>query len=320
MDTNRNDNRRRKMRTAPPAQRKERPEQSMQRKKAPTRRTAAPKKQENSARISPDVVYVPPKPFNRNRLILHLATIAAVVAALILGLFVFFKVDTVEVSGNSKYTAEQIVKASGIKKGDYLLSLTRAKVAGSLLTDEYKYIENVRVRVRLPDTVVIEVTEVDTVYSIQDAAGGWWLVSSQGKVLEKTDAATDTVLRGVKLEIPKEGAQAKAYEDATPSTDEQGNVVPVTVTAAQRLQTAMDIASFLESNGIYGSAQYIDVTDINNLVLQYKDKYEVRLGGTADLSYKINCLKSAVNQYITSGSGILDISDPTSIKFLEPKA
>ena len=37
-----------------------------------------------------DVVYLPPKPFSRNRLILQLATVAAVVIALVLCLSLFF--------------------------------------------------------------------------------------------------------------------------------------------------------------------------------------------------------------------------------------
>ncbi len=324
MDTNRNNNRRkapqtkRNARPEPAPVQKKRPEPTPVRKKPTARRKPDPQKEEEPVRISPDVVYVPPKPFNRNRLILHLATIAAVVAALILGLSVFFQVDTVEVSGNSKYTAEQIEIASGVQKGDHLLTFGRAGVAGRILY-EFKYIESVRVRIRLPDTVVIEIVEVDAYYSIQDVSGDWWRISAQGKVLEETNTASDTILRGVKLLSPVAGEQGKAYEDAVPSVDEDGNTIPVTVTAQQRLQTALDIASFLESNGIYGKAQYIDVTKMDDLKLQYEDKFLVELGDTGDLSYKIACLNAAVNQYITSGHGTLDISDPTSIKFLEPK-
>ena len=53
-----------------------------------------------------EVVYLPPKPFNRNRLLLHLATVAAVVIALIIGITLFFKVDSdkILVSGNAQYS------------------------------------------------------------------------------------------------------------------------------------------------------------------------------------------------------------------------
>ena len=37
-----------------------------------------------------DVVYIPPKPFRRGRFLLRLATVAAVVFALLLGMSIFF--------------------------------------------------------------------------------------------------------------------------------------------------------------------------------------------------------------------------------------
>ena len=61
---------------------------------APKSRT--PKKEE--PKISADVVYLPPRPFNRSRLALHLVTVIAVVLAIVLGLSVFFKVEYIMVS------------------------------------------------------------------------------------------------------------------------------------------------------------------------------------------------------------------------------
>jgi hypothetical protein len=66
------------------------------------KRTAAVKKP------TPDVVYVQPGPFNKYRFLLHLATIVAVVIALLFGMSIFFKVDTVMVTGFQKYTAWDI--------------------------------------------------------------------------------------------------------------------------------------------------------------------------------------------------------------------
>ncbi len=309
-------------RQAPPAQKKKRPPEAVAPKKrsqeatAPQKRRSTP--QEEPVRTTPDVVYVPPKPFNRSRLLLHLATIAAVVIAVILGLSVFFKVSRIEVAGMDKYTAQQIQDASGIRQGDHLLSFGRARAAGKIIS-QLNYIESVRINIRLPDTVVIEVVEVDVTYSLQDTAGNWWLISSQGKVIETAPGPGASRIQGVILENPTAGEQAIAFEDRTPATGEAGNPIPVTVTAAQRLKTAVDIAAFLETNGIIGQVSLIDVSDMGSLQLQYMDKFQVELGGTDELAYKIKCLKSAVNQFITSGTGILDISDPSAIKFLEGK-
>ena len=49
-----------------------------------------PRKPEQKPKISQDVVYLPPKPFSRHRMVLRLATVVAVVVAVVLGMSVFF--------------------------------------------------------------------------------------------------------------------------------------------------------------------------------------------------------------------------------------
>ena len=81
------------------------------------------KTEKEAPRPLEDVVYMPPKPFMRNRLLLRLATVAAIVLALVLAMSVFFRVEHIQVSGLEQYTAWDISQASGIKQGDSLFSL-----------------------------------------------------------------------------------------------------------------------------------------------------------------------------------------------------
>ena len=80
------------------------------RKATPTRKRRAPVQN----RPTPDVVYTQPGPFNRNRFLLHILSIVAVVLALLFGMSVFFKVEVVTVAGTSKYTAWDVRQASGV--------------------------------------------------------------------------------------------------------------------------------------------------------------------------------------------------------------
>ena len=132
-----------------------------------------------------DVVYTPPKPFKWGRFLLRLATVAAVVMAVVLGMSIFFKVETVKVSGCKTYTEWEIAQASGIETGSNLLAVSRAQVSGNIIS-RLPYVESVRVGIFLPDTVNIEITEQDVVYSIEDAVGNWWLMTSDGKIVEDT--------------------------------------------------------------------------------------------------------------------------------------
>jgi cell division protein FtsQ len=275
-----------------------------------------PKKEE--PKISADVVYLPPKPFNRSRLALHLVTVIAVVLAVVLGLSVFFKVEVIEVSGTDKYTVQEVQAASGIKTGDHLLTFGRTKAAGKIIS-ALPYIKSARIGIKLPNTVKIEIEEVDVTYALKSSDGNWWLMSAAGKIVEQvTDAENirHTKILGVQLESPKVGEQAIAWQDPVPPTDENGNPVPVTVTAAERLNAVISIAGFLEQNRIIGKMASIDVNYLMDIQLWYGNQYQILLGSTEQLGVKIATMKAALSQ-VNYDEGILDIRDPNNILFKE---
>ena len=94
-------------------------------------------------------------------------------------------------------------------------------------------------------------------------------------------------------------------ELAVKTTDAEGNEIPVTVTQAEKLAVALNIARYLEANEVLGQAAVIDVADLGNLCFWYGIKYQVLLGDTAKLDYKIQMVKSAIDSGKV-GSGIMD--------------
>ena len=270
-----------------------------------------------ASRPSAAVIYTEPAAFNRNRLILQLVTVTAVVLAVVLAMSIFFRVETITVSGARAYSEWTIREASGIQEGDYLLSFSRARAGGRIIT-ELPYVDQVRIGIKLPDTVNIVIKELDVVYAIQATDGMWWLMSSGGKVVEMTDAGTAasyTKVLGVTLENPAIGEQAVAIEDGTTptaQTDAQGNVVgtiPVVVTNAERLSVALQILQALELNDIVGQAASVNVSDLANIELWYGTQYQVKLGDTSRLDYKIACMCAAISSSeMATGYGVLDVS------------
>lgn len=257
----------------------------------------------------PDVVYTPPKPFSRNQLLLRLATVVAVVLALIFGMSIFFKVETITVSGMDNYNAWVVAEASGIETGDNLLTLSKAKIVGKIKT-ALPYVNLVRISRELPGTVHIEITEFDVAYSIKDGSGKWWLITSQGGVLEQVDSATAgnyTQILGVTLESPRVGMQAEAQEPPkNPNESEETTVI--TVYGRDRLAAALSILQYLEQNGIVGKAANVNVADLAALELWYGNRYQVLLGDETQLSYKITCMQKAIDSLAEYESGILDVS------------
>lgn len=287
--------------------------------RTPVKQKKKPEKE--APRPLQDVVYMPPKPFMRNRLLLRMATVVAIVLALVLAMSVFFRVEHIQVSGMDQYTAWDISQASGIKQGDSLFSLGLPGATARIL--ELDYVKDVRIGIRLPNMVIIDITEVRVTYAVKAQDDEWWLVDSSGRIIDKaTDDSQEscTKILGVHLLNPEAGGQAVAQETNTPQVDENGNTIPVTVTAAHRLNVALNIADYLEANGIIGQAASIDVNDLGDIQFWYGQQYQVKLGNESQLSHKVSLAKGAIDKLSqeSHNSGVLDASltvDKTGVRY-----
>ena len=149
------------------------------------------------------------------------------------------------------------------------------------------------------------------VYALKDNTGTWWLMNSKGRVVEMTNgskAANYTQILGVTLDNPSPNTQAVATESLPTETDASGEPIPLTVTGAQRLETAKQIVAALENNDIVGDAASVDVSRIEDIILWYGSRYQVNLGDSSRLDYKIACMNDVILQLSDFQSGILDIS------------
>lgn len=323
-------------RTRPQNGQARRPAKPSERRPRPKR--AAPRRPREEA---PEIVYTPPKPFSRNRFLLQLVSVVAVVLAVTFGLSIFFRVKHVTVSGADLYTPWQIREASGIVEGDSLLSFGKAKASGRIRA-KLPYIESVRIGIKLPDTVNIGIVETEVVYAIQANDNTWWCVSASGRVVEPinpVDVGNYTKVVGLRLSAPAVNEQAAAAsasaaepavtaaptqstsapsDPSQPSTSSDPSQpsappesTPVTVTGEERLAATLEILQALEDNGFVGEVTGVDVGDMQNIQLWYGTRYEVLLGDSTNLSYKIQCIRQAVNQMPTYQSGTLDASFTT---------
>lgn len=276
------------------------------------------------SRKADDVVYTQPGPFRKERFFLQLLTVVAVVLALVFGLSIFFKVDKeqvlvsfkvagvdADVSGTHKYSERDVVEAAGIKDGENLLTIRESEISGRIL-EKLPYITQVRVRIKLPDTVKIEVVETDVVYSAEAADGTWWMIRADGKVLSKSNAADadqKTKIIGVKLDAPTVGAQAVAYQEKIEQPEgEQTQPELPAVLASDQLAAVLQILTGLEANGIIGNAVSVDVTNLSGIELWYEDRYQVNLGDQTNLDYKISAMKAAIDEMKSYQRGMLDVS------------
>ena len=272
-----------------------------------------------------EVIYTEPKVFNRNRFLLQLVTVVAVVAALLLGLSIFFKAQKVVVAGAGKYSEWQIRQASGVQDGENLLTINAAKV-GARIKSKLPYVDEVRVGIRLPDTVCIEIEELDVAYAAEAKDGTWWLIDSDCRVVESVSAAESksyTQIVGVQLDAPAIGKTAVAAEpeqETTPTETEEteagesepSNVIAslpvVAVRGSDRLEAAMLVAKALEEEGILGQIVTLDVTSLGSIEMWYGDRYQIQVGDTDRIDYKIAAMKQVIEGNSEHQGGVLDVS------------
>ena len=303
----------------------------------------------------------------------RLVIMLALVAAVVFGVAVFFKVSRVEVQGNSLYSAEQVVQASGIEVGDNLLTLNKATVAGNIIT-QLPYVEKVSVGRSMPDAVVLEVQESTARFAVMSDTNVIWLINSSGKALERYDGLTDitaaqtptdetpvetpaeeAAVEAPAEETPADTAQpeetaADAPADATPAdapadtaadgadtdpvrtaTRETGDAasplaqtgVPyilgvtvqnptagtqVTAVNQQALDAALAVLAEFDGTGLLGHVASINVEKDYNIVVWYDDQYEIQLGGTEKLDYKVQYLLAILEQLSEYQAGTIDLT------------
>ncbi len=222
--------------------------------------------------------------------LLRLLAMLLMVAALLACAVIFFKVTDIQVTGCQLYTVEQVAGACGISLGDNLL-LIRKPAAAARLKILLPYIENVRIGRALPGTVTIEVSESGAAFSVEAEDGTSWLINGSGKVLEEAgvSAADYPKLTGVILKKPEPGLQAL--------TNQTSN-----------LEAAQQLMELLGESDIVPQITEIDVSKTFDIVVWYGNQYEVHLGGTDRLDYKLRYLLSILDQLDSARGGVIDLT------------
>ena len=243
----------------------------------------------------------------------------AVVAVIVLGMIIFFKVKHVEVvfSGTEEdrkpyYTAEEIIAASGVNLEDNLLSLSKATVAARIHA-ALPYVNEVQIKKQLPGTVILTVSEFEVTYGIQDERGGWWLMSREGRILEAADEPTvrgHLTVTGMPIQVPEIG------DYFGPASTEGADMSEI----ANKQKVVLEIIPALEETPFAKQIVSIDVSTSYDLTLWYGSRYEIRLGTTENLTYKLQTFQAILEQgSLENKSGTVDLTfnEDNKVHFLE---
>jgi len=187
-------------------------------------------------------------------------------------------VNNVIVEGLERHNVEELSTASNIRQGQMLLFLPIERISQDLL-NTFPYLQNVQIRLQLPDTVTITVTERQAIaYIDQDEQR--WVIDRYGRLLEFKDIETKSVgfeLRGIYLDNPQVNTYINSPE-------------------RRHIQTYELLLEALREHGLLQKLDYIDLTGLADITFSINEQFTVRLGDISDYDYKLNLLHSVLVQ------------------------
>lgn len=270
--------------------------------------------------------------------LLILAVATAIMAAL--SLTVFFKIETVEVTGLTKYAAEEVIQASGVQVGQNLFRVSEKKV-NRLLTQQFPYIQEVTLKRSYPARLTLEVTQAQPLGAALTAAG-YVLIGNNGRILEAGVDTVDpevTIVTGMYLSDITEGrvlgtvveeGEILYPADMEPleERDEAGRLKSRSQLEqeeqARRQQAAQEEARSFQiltslaqaiSETSFGNITLVDFSDPLNMMVVYENRVIIELGSQVDLAYKLQFVQYVLKENLGEGfQGILDASTAASSK------
>ena len=234
---------------------------------------------------------------NRGRFgfLYKLLSILLITAAILAGCVVFFRVDEVLVTGQSQYTAEEIVAASGVERGDNLFLINKIQLVDRVLT-RLPYVDELVISRKLPDTLVLSVTECVPV-AVIEADGAWWIMDAKCKLLEQGDSTL---------------AQGKAQVlGLTPLGPTVG--VGLAAEEEQKLASLRALLQALNAEQMMGSIKsFIDLTADNEIRFSYGENLTVVFPLLTDefdkYVYRLKLTLWEMDDRGTARSGTLDLT------------
>ena len=219
-----------------------------------------------------------------------LVLIFAILASLVL---LIFPVKEIEVTGDSRYSYEEIIAASGVKHGARLYFVNENKAEKRLL-EGMPYLENAEVNSYFPNRVKIEINEYRDVYLVQHERG-YCYVNAKFEILEIIDkpcayeSFSDIF---IKLEAPLSG--------------EVGDVC-----FKEDAQRALELIEYIKEYGFYTYLNIVDVKGKYNVSFIVEKKIKFVLGSMSDLEEKIDASFKVcfTNEFKRDENCVIDSSD-----------
>lgn len=261
----------------------------------PSDRSAAPRPADGRSRSARNSGRQRIRRKRRNQLLFKVVCGIMVCAVIVLAPTVFFRVSTVSITGDTRYTQEELIASSGVQKGDNMFFLDSGHICQTLY-DAYPYLETVTLHRRLPSTLQIEVSERTPALSIE-SGNAYLLMDMSGKIVEKVSAeAADTVV--------VVGVDTGELEVGDTIDDKQ-----------EKLLTVLNLMNLMTQYEMDDEIKRIDIQKAYDVRVQYADQYTILFGNLNELEHKIQFLQAILRESSLPDSGVIDLTDDKEARY-----
>lgn len=223
-----------------------------------------------------------------------LAIVAFIIFA-ILSVTVLFNAESIVVEGETIYSDEEIIEASGLKGDENLIRMTTMGLSGKIL-NKLVSLDSAEVTKKFfPPRIVITVTPAEPMVNFY-YAGKNYVISHEGRVMQIESSAADCM-------------EVVGYQPG------DNVVIGDYITAAnpEQDETVRTINQAIEAIGLDGITK-LDISDTLSLKLTYDSRVIITLGSILQLEEKLTIVKELVTNYIAETEKVtLDVSNPERV-------
>ncbi len=214
-----------------------------------------------------------------------------VVSGIVLFLTPLFHIDNIEISGNSRIARAEVLIESGIRKGKNIFAVNKGKAKEKIMG--LGYIENVKIKRKLPDTVVIEVKE-GTVAAYLDFGDVYAGINKEGLTLCTVGKASVKPDAPLVYSIGVEEAEVGKRVVIKEGRDDEYEVLT-------KLMNTFDVYNLTQS------ITHIDIKSKDNIAFRYMGNLKVEFGSMADYQVKFNYLVAMLSEFGDAPTGVINM-------------
>ncbi len=212
--------------------------------------------------------------------------IIALAVCVALSFTVFFPITDISVSGNKKYTSEEILKYSDIEIGDNIFAVNEDKTE-KVLKSRLPFIEEITFNRKLPDKLEIKVKDA-TEYASYYINNKYYTVSRNNWVLsETTEAPKSLIIFKAKEVACKVGGEVE-FKNLS-----QKELLESIITAVTDKKLKLNA---------------VDVTNILGLEIKVENRFTVLLGSSNNIEEKVSHLAVMIEGMDKDKSGTINLS------------